>query len=67
MKVLFIAAEAFPFARTGGLGDVTYSLPKELRKIGIDARVMIPKYGDISDFFKEKMVAKIFHPICVGP
>ena len=66
MKVLFIAAEAFPFARTGGLGDVTYSLPKELRKIGIDARVMIPKYGDIPDFFKEKMVCHSIFNVPVG-
>ena len=66
MKVLFIASEAFPFARTGGLGDVTYSLPKELRKIGIDARVMIPKYGDIPDFFKEKMVCHNIFNVPVG-
>ncbi|MBO8137595.1 MAG: glycogen synthase GlgA [Desulfotomaculum sp.] len=55
MKVLFAASEAGPFIKTGGLGDVIGSLPKELRKQGIDARVMIPKYKDIPDSFKEKM------------
>ena len=30
MKVLFATGEAFPFVKTGGLGDVSYSLPKAL-------------------------------------
>ena len=47
MKVLFVAAEALPFAKTGGLGDVVGSLPRALRDIGIDARVLIPHYGTI--------------------
>lgn len=47
MNVLFIAAEADPFAKTGGLGDVVGSLPAALRKLGIDARVLIPHYGTI--------------------
>lgn len=48
MNVLFVAAEAAPFAKTGGLADVVGSLPKVLRQQGIDARVMIPQYGVIS-------------------
>ena len=56
MKVLFVAGEAVPFAKTGGLADVVGSLPKYLRKSGIDARVMIPKYSDIPDRFKEEAV-----------
>ncbi len=47
MNVLFVAAEAVPFAKTGGLGDVVGSLPKALRRQGIDARVVIPLYGFI--------------------
>ena len=47
MKVLFAAAEAAPFAKNGGLGDVIGSLPKELRNQGIDARVIMPKYSTI--------------------
>ena len=66
MKVLFVASEAFPFARTGGLGDVIFSLPKELRKLGVDARVMIPKYGDIPSFFREKMTCKNIFSVPVG-
>ncbi len=48
MNVLFVAAEAAPFAKTGGLADVVGSLPKVLRQQGIDARVLIPQYGFIS-------------------
>jgi starch synthase len=47
LKILFIAAEASPLAKVGGLGDVIGSLPKELRRIGHDARVVLPFYGTI--------------------
>lgn len=47
MKVLFIAAESAPFVKTGGLGDVIGSLPKALKKEGVDARVVLPLYSDI--------------------
>lgn len=43
-KVLFAAAESAPFYKTGGLGDVTYALPKAIKKQGIDIRVVIPFY-----------------------
>ncbi len=55
MNVLFVASECFPFIKTGGLADVAFALPKALRKIGIDARVILPKYGSISPYFKSKM------------
>lgn len=42
MKILFVASEAAPFARTGGLGDVAGALPKAFNKLGHDARVIIP-------------------------
>jgi starch synthase len=47
LKILFVASEAAPFAKAGGLGDVMYSLPLALRKLGHDARIMIPRYGTI--------------------
>lgn len=55
MKVLFVASEAHPFIKSGGLGDVAGSLPKELAKKGVDVRVVIPKYKNI------KMKDKIWH------
>jgi starch synthase len=55
-KVLFVAAEAVPFAKTGGLADVAGSLPKELARQGLDVRVIMPKYGDIPSPWREQMV-----------
>ncbi|MCH7774678.1 MAG: glycogen synthase GlgA [Bacteroidetes bacterium] len=44
MKIAFAAAEAVPYAKTGGLADVAGSLPKELEKLGCEVKVFIPKY-----------------------
>ena len=55
MKVLYVASEAVPFIKTGGLADVAGSLPKALVEKGIDARVIVPKYGKISEEFRQKM------------
>ncbi|MGH4052374.1 MAG: glycogen synthase GlgA [Clostridium sp.] len=55
MKVLFVASEAYPFIKTGGVGDMVYALPKALRKFGIDCRVIIPKYSGIPLPFKNCM------------
>lgn len=47
LKVLIVASEVVPFAKTGGLADVIGSLPQELRKQDIDARVVMPYYQEI--------------------
>ncbi|AJQ25780.1 glycogen synthase GlgA [Pelosinus fermentans] len=65
-KVLIAAAEAVPFAKTGGLGDVIGSLPKELIKQGVDARVIMPNYQDIPEGFKSQMVFKNHFFVQVG-
>lgn len=47
LQVLFLAAEADPFVKIGGLGDVAGSLPYALIKAGIDTRLALPLHGSI--------------------
>lgn len=49
LKVLFVSSESVPFAKTGGLADVSGSLPKELNSMGCDVRVIMPLYRCITD------------------
>ena len=49
LRILFLSSEVSPFAKTGGLADVSRSLPKALFEMGHDVRVMMPKYGPISE------------------
>ncbi|ANE45575.1 glycogen synthase [Paenibacillus swuensis] len=55
MQILFVTSEAVPFIKTGGLADVAGSLPKALKAQGADVRVILPKYGDIPESFKDQM------------
>ncbi len=63
IKVLLASSECSPFVKVGGLADVVGSLPVELNKQGVDARVIIPlykkikvKYNDRLQFLGWKMV-----------
>lgn len=55
MKVLFATSEAFPFAVSGGLGDVSYALPKALRKRLCGMRVILPLYAQVPDELRASM------------
>ncbi len=55
MKVLFASAEAAPFVKTGGLGDVAGSLPASLNEAGAETIVMVPLYRTIPARFKDQM------------
>jgi starch synthase len=47
LRILFVTAEMAPLAKTGGLADVSASLPRELASRGHDVRVILPHYGRI--------------------
>jgi starch synthase len=44
MKILFVSSEVAPFAKTGGLADVSGALPRQLHALGHDVRVVLPMY-----------------------
>ncbi len=54
-NVLFVASEAVPFIKTGGLADVAGSLPKYFDKEQYDVRVMLPKYLCIPEHWRSQM------------
>ena len=46
-KVLIVASEGLPFIKTGGLADVVGTLPKALKELGVETRVMMPLHAQI--------------------
>ena len=67
LKVLFLAAEATPFVKVGGLADVAGSLPKALQGLDVDVRLMLPRYGNAVG--KEYALQRVGNSIAVplGP
>jgi len=47
MRVALLTSEAMPFAKTGGLADVSGALPKALKEQGVDSRLVLPLYDQI--------------------
>ena len=66
-RILFVGAEAMPFAATGGLGDVLGSLPAAIAAEGdeLEVSVIMPLYSVIADEWREKMenVAELEVPL----
>ena len=47
LKVLSVAPECYPLAKTGGLADVVGALPPALAPLGVDMRVLMPGYPGV--------------------
>lgn len=55
LHIAFASAEAAPFVKTGGLGDVAGSLPHALKAAGADVVVFVPRYDTIAQEYKDRM------------
>ncbi len=47
MRILFVASEALPYAKTGGLADVIEALPRALVELGHEVAVFLPRYHEV--------------------
>lgn len=63
-RVAILAAEAAPFAKNGGLGDVIGSLPKALGDLGIESKVFLPKYRFIKP--EDWNLERIIHDMAIS-
>jgi starch synthase len=66
LSVLFIASEAAPFRKTGGLADVVGALPKALAERGIDVRIVMPLYSGIRWDELERLDGSLLVPMYTG-
>lgn len=66
MKIMFVAAEGAPFAKTGGLGDVIGALPKSLSKKGHDVAVVMPYYDMVDQKFGDQIENLMYFYTDVG-
>ncbi|MEY3747477.1 MAG: hypothetical protein RL194_936 [Pseudomonadota bacterium] len=67
MRTLFVTSEAYPLIKTGGLADVSGSLPAALRALGADIRILIPGYAAVLEKLKNiEHLAHIQHLPLIG-
>ncbi len=63
MRILFVAAEVTPFAKTGGLADVALALPRALARLGADVLVVMPKHRAVSAKAELREAARFAVPV----
>ncbi len=66
LSILFCTSEVAPYAKTGGLADVTEALPAALSALGCDVRVFMPLYRCVRDWIKTPKVLPETTSIPVG-
>jgi starch synthase len=49
LNILFVSSEVEPFAKTGGLADVSGTLPQVIKDLGHEIRIIMPRFGSISE------------------
>ncbi len=64
LRVLFATSEVYPLSKTGGLADVSYSLPRALAAQGVDVRLLIPGYPAVLD---QLLLIEVYENILVFP
>jgi starch synthase len=55
MRIFFVTPEAVPCSRAGGLGDISYHLPRALKALGHQVTVLVPKYRGAEEFPLERL------------
>ena len=63
MRVLHVAAEVFPWVKTGGLADVLGALPQALTQAGADVRLLVPGYLALLDALQQQVVVAQLGPL----
>ena len=68
LSILFVSSEVTPFAKAGGLADVSGALPQAIRELGHDIRIILPKYSTVSERrFKIHDIKRLTDmPIAIG-
>ena len=67
LNILFVSPEVHPFAKTGGLGDVSGALPLALNQQGHDVRVMLPKYRCVEQAKRSIKPMRLTVTVPIGP
>ena len=69
LRIAFITSELAPFAKTGGLADVSAALPLELHRLGHEVKVFLPLYPRVRDSARDLRIEEHLRdiPMALGP